>query len=196
MWYRLQGPDTAITRVAAGDRTVQTAQGVYLGSVDKPHGEEMSADTDFTAFADVNWAEGGKTANAVKLTSDLTGLTDHALLTFEAWRCGVPVIRAIHDGGDNCNTYMQDSSIDFKELGVSVDVTRAQWLVYNLSNNNYAYVKDVQKPSGQSKYCRVLLAEATDGTATAAADIDDDDVLLLMPRRYAQYPLSDYGLMT
>lgn len=196
IWYRLQGIDTAITVVAAGDKTVQSGQGVVLGSVDKAHGEEMTADADFTAFSDSNWAEDGMACNAVKLTSDLTGLTDHALLQFEAWRMQEPVIRAVHDGGDNCNTYFQDSSIDFKELGVSVDTTHAQWLLYNLSNNNYAYVKDVQKPSGQSKYCRLLTAEASDGTATAAADFDDDDVALILPRRIAQYPLSDYGLMT
>jgi hypothetical protein len=196
IWYRLQGNDTSITRVAAGDRTVQTGEGIVLGSINKMTAEEMTADTDFTAFSDSNWSEDGMQANAIKLTSDLAGLTDHALLMVEAFRSKIPVIRAIHDGGDDCNTYFQDSSIDFRELGVSEDTTRAQWLVYNLSNNNYAWVKEIQKPSGQTKYCRVLVAEATDGTATAAADFDDDDVLLLLPRQYAQYPLSDYGLMT
>lgn len=196
IWYRLQGIDTAITRVAAGDRTVQSGQGIVLGSIEKDHGEEMTADTDFTAFSDSNWAEDGMTANAVKLTSDLTGLTDHALLMFEAFRMQVPVIRAVHDGDTNNNTYFEDSSIDFKELGVSDQWNRAQWLIYNLSNNNYAYISEVIKPVGKAKHCRLRLAEATDGTATASADIDTGDVALILPRKYAQYPLSDYGLMT
>ena len=196
MWYRLQGPDTAITATAAGDKSVQTSQGVYLGSINKMTAAEMTADSDFTAFSDVNPVEDGMTANAVKLTSDLTGLTDHALLQFEAWRMQEPVFRSIHDGGDTVHTYWQDSSIDFKELGVSGPAAACNWLLYNLTNLNYAYIKDVQKPSGQSKYCRLLLAEAADGTATAAADIDDGDVALILPIRIAQYPLSDYGLMT
>lgn len=196
MWYRLRGLDTAITRVAAGDRTVQTDQGIVLGSMQPAHGEVMTADSEFTAFSDSNWSEDGMDCNAVKLTSDLTGLTDHALLQFEAWRMCEPVIRAIHDGGNNSNTYFQDSSIDFRELGVSAQHDRAQWLLYNTSNNNYCYVKDVVKPAGQRKYCRLLSAEATDGTPTASADFDDGDVVLVLPRRIAQYPLSDYGLMT
>jgi len=195
-WYRLQGIDTAITRVAEGDRTVQSGQGIVLGSVSAANGEEMTADTEFTAFSDSNWVENGLAVNAVKLTSDLTGLTDHALIQFEAWRMQEPVIRAVHDGGDNVNTYFQDSSIDFLELGVSAQYNRCQWLLMNKSNNNYCYIVDVQKPSGQSKHCRLVTAKASDGTPTAAADFDDGDVAYIFPRRIAQYPLSDYGLMT
>jgi hypothetical protein len=196
VWCRWQGIDTAITIVAAGDKTVQTGEGVVLGSISEKDGVAMSADTDFTAFSDSNWAEGDLTANAVKLTSDLTGLTDHALLLFEAFRMSEPVIRAVHDGGDTVHTYFQDSSIDFRELGVSGGAAECSWLLYNLSNNNYCFISDVVRPSGQAKYCRLMTAEAKDGTATAAADFDDDDVALILPRRIAQYPLSDYGLMT
>ena len=34
------------------------------------------------------------------------------------------------------------------------------------------------------------------GTATTAADIDTSDVVIVMPKDMAQYPLSDYGHMT
>lgn len=195
MWYRLQGIDTSITIVAAGDKTVQTGEGVVLGSINAAHGEEMTADTDFTAFTNSNWAENDLTANAVKLTSDLAGLTDHALLQFEAWRMMEPIIRSVHDGGAS-HVFWQDTDIDFRELGVSSQDGRAQWLLYNMSNNNYAYIKEVVKPVGQTKYNKLLLAEAADGTPTAAAAIADADVALILPRRIAQYPLSDYGLMT
>jgi len=163
IWYRLQGKDTAISRVAAGDRTVQTAKGFYLGHIPMKM-DEMDADADFTAFTDVNWKEDGMEANAVKVASDVVGMTDHALI------------------------------LDFLELGV-VSSTPPQWLVYNLTNQDYAYVGVVQKPSGQQKHCRATLVNAA-GTAMAAADIDDDDVLLLLPKYAAQYPLSDYGLMS
>ena len=194
LWYRLQGIDTSITRVAAGDRTVQTAQGIVLGHIEEDT-IDMDADGDFTAFSDSNWWESGYDANAIKLTSDLTGLTDHALLMVEAIEMQVPVIRAVHDGGDNCNTYFQDASIDFEKLGVTSSPTAPSWLLYNTTNNNYAYVGEVQTVSGKTNKCRVTLVTAA-GAAVAAADIDDDDVALLLPVRYAQYPLGDYGIMS
>ena len=185
IWFRAQGNDTGITRVAAGDRTVQTAQGVKLVYFDDiPH--KLSSDPTVVEAGD--WVH----ANGIQFTSDLTGLTDHAVLMVEAWRMDTPFVRAVHDGGDNKNTYFQDSSIDFQENGV---VGGQKWILYNLSNNNYAHIGAVQKPSGQTKYCRVTLVDSG-GTALTAADIDDDDVAILLPKDLAQYPLSDYGHMT
>ena len=194
LWYRLQGPDTSITRVAAGDRTVQTAQGLYLGHIAE-ESYDVDADADFVAFSDVNWVEGDKTANAIKLTSDLTGLTDHALCMLEAYEMDVPVIRSIHDGGDTKHTYWQDASIDFEKLGVITSPTKPTWVLYNTTNNNYAYIGEVRSVSGKANKCRLTLVNAA-GTAMAAADIDDDDVALILPRGEVQYPLSDYGLMS
>lgn len=193
-WSRFQGNDTAITIVAAGDKTVQTAQGIVLGSMEVDP-VDMTADTDFTAFSDSNWLEQGLSANAIKLTSDLTGLTDHALLTVEVWGIDAPIIRSTHDGGDTKNTYWQDSSLDFIKLGVVSSPTRPTWLLYNMTNNNYAWIGEVQKVSGKANMCRLTLVNAA-GEAMAAADIDDDDVALILPRAYAQGPLSDYGLMS
>jgi hypothetical protein len=36
----------------------------------------------------------------------------------------------------------------------------------------------------------------SNGAATTAADFDTNDVVLVLPKRDAQYPLSDYGHMT
>ncbi len=188
-WYRLQGADIAITRVAAGDRTVQTAQGIKLVNFTA---DPMDMTADLTAFTDVNWNENGKDANGVQLTSDLTGLTDHGLLCFEAWRSSVPIIRAVHDGTTSSNTYFEDSSVDFRELGVSGGQL---WLIYNFTNANYCYVGEVQKPSGKSKYCR-LTSVLANGNATTAADFDTSDVVYVLPKSHAQYPLGDYGIMT
>lgn len=194
MWFRLKGLDQDVTRVAAGDRTVNTGQGVVLGHMAKiPY--DMTADTDFTAFSDANWLENNMEANAIKLTSDITGLTDHAMMFYEAWRMDYPAIRAVHDGGDNCNTYFQDASIDFEKLGVVSSPTNPQWLLYNVTNNNYAHIGAVQKVTDKANKCRVTLVTAA-GVATSAADIDDGDIGILIPKMHAQYPLGDYGHMT
>jgi len=197
MWYRLQGNDSSLTTVAAGDKTVSTDKGVVLGHIEGvANGEEMTADTQFTAFTDCNWSENGLSCNAVKLTADAVGLTDHALLQVEVWGVQSPVIRAVHDGTTNNNTYFEDSSVDFQELGVSGQIDRCQWLLYNKSNNNYCYIREVIKPEGKQKYCRLITAKDSAGTPTTAADFDTGDVVYVLPRQIAQYPLSDYGLMT
>jgi len=110
----------------------------------------------------------------------------------EAWRQSVPVVRAVHDGTTSANTYFEDRSIDFKEQGVCGE---QQWLLFNITNTNYAHIGKVQKPAGQTKHCRLTLVDSG-GTAMAAADCDTSDVALIMPKREAQYPLSDYGHMT
>lgn len=193
-WFRLKGNDQGVTRVAAGDRTVNTGQGIVIGHLAKnPY--DMTADADFTAFSDANWLEDGKEANAIKITSDTTGLTDHAVMFYKAWRMGFPAIRAVHDGGDNCNTYFQDASIDFEKLGVVSSPTDPQWLIYNVTNNNYAHVGAVQKVTDKANKCRLTTVTAA-GVATASADFDDGDVCIILPKWAAQYPLSDYGHMS
>ncbi len=184
-WFRGQGNDTSITRVAAGDRTVQTAQGIKLVYFeDIPH--KLTADP--TSVEAGDWAN----ANGIQLTSDLTGLTDHALMMLEAWRIDSPFVRSVHDGGDAVHTYWQDTSMDFSINGVCGGQT---WILMNLTNTNYAHIGAVQKPTGLSKYCRLTLVDSA-GNPMSAADIDDDDVMIAMPKDSAQYPLSDYGHMT
>lgn len=186
LWHRIQGHDTAITRVAAGDRTVQTAQGIFLCAID---GNPADLGSDPAVFTDCNFTENGKVANAVKLTSDLTGLTDHALCLFEAKRSSIPVFRGVHDGTTSSDEYFEDSSIDFKELGVSGGQT---WIMINKTNNNYVHIGAVQKPSGKSKFCRLTSVTAA-GVLTGSADFDTSDVIYVMQKAHAQYPLGDYG---
>lgn len=183
-WFRAMGNDVGITRAAAGDRTVQSGQGVKLVSFDDiPH--KLTADPTEVEAGD--WGS----ANGIQLTSDLTGLTDHAVLMLEAWRLDTPVVRMVHDGGST-HTFIEDSSIDIRENGV---VGGQLWIVYNTSNNNYAHIGAVQKPTDKTKHCKATLVDSG-GTALTAAAIADADVLLLIPKDLAQYPLSDYGHMT
>jgi hypothetical protein len=184
-WYRAMGNDVAITRAAAGDRTVQSGQGIKLVKfTDVPH--QLSADPSEVEAGD--WAN----ANGIQLTSDLTGLTDHAVLMVECFRISCPFVRAVHDGTTSANTYFEDSSIDFKENGVQGG---QKWILFNVNNTNYAHIGAVQKPAGQSKYCRLTLVDSG-GTAMTLADSDTGDVAIIMPKDMAQYPLSDYGHMT
>ena len=184
-WFRGQGNDTGITRVAAGDRTVQTDQGVKLVYFDDlPH--------KLTAVPTIVEAGDWQKANGIWLTSDITGLTDHALLMLEAFRIDNAFSRGVHDAGDAVDTYFEDSSMDFQLNGVCGG---QKWILYNLTNNNYAHISSVVKPSGTSKYSRLMLSDSA-GTATTAADIDDDDVCIVLQKDMAQYPLSDYGHMT
>jgi hypothetical protein len=131
-------------------------------------------------------------ANGIKLDANITAIGDGSEAIVMAYPLSVPIVKCIHDGGDNCNTYFQDSSVDFMEAGVSSGQT---WLVINETNDDYGFVKDVQRPVGQKKYCRCTLAENEAGDATSAADIDDNDVLILIPKQWAQYPLSGVGAM-
>lgn len=182
-WYRGQGNDTGINADATGDRTVQTDQGVKLVYFeDIPH--------KLTAVPTVVEAGDWQKANGIQLTSDLTALTDHALLMCEAFRMDVPFTRGVHDGTTSSNTYFEDSSMDFAHQGVCGGQT---WILYNMTNNNYAHISSLVKVT--DKYSRLMLSDAA-GTATTAADIDTSDVCLIMQKDMAQYPLSTYGHMT
>ena len=183
-WARHQGNDNCIARVAAGDRTVTSGSGIKLVKFGEMSPHSITSDPSEVEAGQWNDADG------IQITSDAALLGNDQILLIEAWGMDWPMIRAVHDGGDTTHTYIQDSSIDFRDAGVSTG-----WIVYNQTNGNYSFAGEVQKPSGYTKYCRVTLVEA-DGTATAAADIDDDDVLFLYPKDCLGYPLSDLGAMT
>jgi hypothetical protein len=70
---------------------------------------------------------------------------------------------------------LQDTSLDFQELGVAKG-----WVVINASNDNRGLVDEVQRPSGQSRYCRVTIQDVS------AADFDDDDICFLIPPEVEQ----------
>ncbi len=185
-WYRIAGNDSSISRVAAGDRTVNTDKGIKLVKF------EVNSVFDQTSDPTVVTPNEYVDANGIQLTSDIAFLADDNLVFVEAWRMNHVFLKATHDGGDAVHTYMQDSSEDFKKAGVSGNQT---WLIYNQTNGDYAYVGEVLKPSGQTKFCRLTVTDA-DGNALAAADFDDDDVCYVFPKAAAWYPLSDITIMT
>jgi len=185
LWCRLMGNDASLSRVAAGDRTANTDKGIKL--VQFPDGP-LAITADPSA---VDPAEFYK-ANGIQITADVGFLADDNVVLVEAWRIQTPILKITHDGGDNCNAYCQDASFDFLECGVSGNQA---FIAYNLTNGNYAYVGEVQKPSGQGKHCRLTLTDAA-GNAMASADVDDNDVLYIVPVGAVQYPLSDLGIMS
>jgi hypothetical protein len=174
------------TTDSTGARLLDASDGLFLVKFSDPNDPENST---ITAVENGKWYE----ANGIGIDDDALPNANAAPFILEAWGLPFPIIRAVHDGGDNSNTYFQDSSMDFEEAGVSGGQS---WLIINVSNDNYAYVKAVQRPAGETKYCRLTTAEDSSGTATAGADFDDNDVCIIIPRQYAQQPLSGLGAMT
>ena len=186
IWLRVYSPDAALMVTATGGISIDTADAIQLVYfTDTP--DNISADP-----TELTTGEFYK-ANGVRIDTTLAIQTDNKLCVFEAWRGRIKAIWAKHDGTTSANTYFEDRSVDFREAGVCGG---QKWILYNINNNNYAFVKAVQKPSGQSKWCRVTLALNTAGDATTLADCDTNDIALLVPYQYAQYPISDCTVMT
>lgn len=175
--------------VTGGAALVGASTGIVLCEftedvTDLTHGGSDPAIVDATNYID---------ANGIKLSSTLDLLkTDHFVMV-EAWRMTFPWIKGVHDGTTSSNTYFEDSSYDFRKLGVSGN---GLWMIYNQTNGNYAYVKKVVKPAGQTNWCRIETATDQDGTATTAADFDTSDVCYIFPIEAAPFPMSDVGAMT
>jgi len=175
-----------ITVSATGGRALTTTEGIKLCKFTNSNILDVTADP-----ADVdgtNWWE----ANGISISSNVSLLENDIMLEIEAWKMDYIWLKAYHDGTTSNNTYFEDTSYDFKELGVSGN---GQWLIYNQTNGNYAYVKSVKKGTG-GKHSRIYTATDTVGTATTAADFVTNDVCFIFPRSAACYPLSDIGAMT
>lgn len=171
--------------VTGGAALVGASTGVVLC---KFVAEPIDTTSDPAIVDATNWPD----ANGIKLSSTLDMLkTDH-LVMIEAWRMNYIWIKGVHDGTTDSNTYFEDTSYDFKELGVCGN---GGWLIYNQTNGNYAYVKDVRKGTA-GKHSRVYTAVDANGTATTAADFDTSDVCYIFPVSAACYPLSDVVIMT
>lgn len=169
-----------------GIRALDTSHGITLVSFSDPNDPENATITDLEP---AEWYK----ANGVKIGSGAASIANTVPYVLEAWGMPFPIVRGVHDGGATKHTYFQDSSVDFEEAGVSGGQS---WIIINVTNDNYAYVKAVQRPAGQAKMCRLTLAEDSSGTATAAADFNDADIVIVIPRQYAQQPLSGLGAMT
>lgn len=186
VWYRMQGSDASFERVVAGDITVNTDKGIKL---------VQFTDTPVNTSSDPTAIDPGEfyKANGIQLTSDIAFLADNTVCFYEAWgMTGGPVIKCTHDDTTNSNTYCGDASYDFRDIGV----TPNNWIVVNATNGDWAYVKEVARPSGSRKYSRLYTATDRDGTATTAADFDTGDVFYVMPITEMWYPMSDVGAMT
>jgi hypothetical protein len=190
-WFlpMLASPDAIETVDSTGVRTLDGTDGIYLVQFDDGLGEHSGAGGAPTVLEPAEWYK----ANGIKITASCLPIANGNPYIVEAVRLQVPIIRTVHDGGDASHTYWEDSSVDFQEAGVSGGQS---WVIINETNDDYAYVKSVAKPSGQTKHCRLNLAENASGLATAAADCDDDDVAFVIPAGWAQYPLSGVGAMT
>uniref|UniRef100_A0A6M3ID61 Uncharacterized protein n=1 Tax=viral metagenome TaxID=1070528 RepID=A0A6M3ID61_9ZZZZ len=183
---------------ASGGLAITATGGIALGAAtaglclckfiepatDLTHGGAVPATVDGT-----NWID----ANGIKIAWVNTVLTDDTMLMVEAWRMNYILLKAYHDGTTNSNTYFEDSSYDFRELGVCGN---GKWLIYNQTNTDYAYIKSVNKPAGKTKWCRLYTATDAAGTATTAADFDTSDVCYIFPIDAAPYPMTMIGITT
>ena len=190
-WNRLTGNDSSTTITQATtdkNGVVSTSAGIKLVKFEDPN--DMSKQTADPTAVDVNeWYD----ANGIQITADVTWLADDVIILVEAWPVECPVIRVVHDGGDNSNTFVEDATYDLAKAGVGHG-----WLAYNQTNGDYAYVDRVEAPAAHPGIkCRAYLCtNPVTQAATAAADIDDDDVVFFFPPDCKQYPMSDIGAMT
>jgi len=184
LWFQGMANDASLGRVAAGDRSLLTNAGIKLVQfTDKP--SALSSDP-----SEVKAYEFWK-ANGIQVTSDAGLLADDKLvniLVFEA--TDLIVGPCTHDGDTNNASKCTDKDVDFEACGVS-----RGHIVYNQSNGNIAFVGSLEKYSGTSIYNTINLVESDLETATAAADIDTDDVFFVYPPNIV-YPRSDLGYMT
>lgn len=187
----LPSEDSIETIDSTGIRTLDASDGIRLikFTADEPGAVPGSGGTPSDVENGRFWE-----ANGIEITASCEAIQDGSPYCVIVHRMSVPIIRAVHDGTTNSHTYFEDSSIDFYEAGVS---DNGKFIIINESNDNYAYVGTITKPSGKSNHCRIYTFEnETLATATAAADFVTADVCYILPRQFAQSPLSGIGLMT
>lgn len=186
----LPAEDMIQTEDSSGDRALTTDHGIRLVKFDDEPGAVPGAGGTPSDVANEDWFN----ANGIEITSGVLAIANGTPFSITAHRMTVPLIRAVHDGTTNSNTYFEDGSIDFLKAGVSAN---GKFIIINESNDNYAYIGKIVKPNDKTKHCRLYTYEDENlVTATAAADFDTADVCFILPRQWAQSPLSDLGLMT
>ncbi len=165
VWYRALLDENAIAYTASGTASLAVSTGINLIRIEGVIGSGNETVTVVEANAVC-----GLHANGFRLESD-AGPNDNAeLLHYTAIRGSGSWIRGVHDGTTSSN-YFEDRSLDFRELGVTKG-----WVMYNFSNDNRCLVEEVQRPSGQTKYCRLTVP-----SSVAAADFDTADIVFVMP---------------
>ena len=161
LWYRTMAAGSEIGRTASGTRTYTSTAGITPISVIGEVGSEVVTAKESGDYFNINGfqVDAGAAVNG-----------DTIPLEWYAWGSGIFPIRTVHDGGDTCNTYWQDASLDFRDLGV----TKGMVLI-NIDNDDRVVIESIEKPYGEDKYCRLNFAVAL------TADIDDDDVGIIVP---------------
>ena len=186
----IPGEDSIEIIDSTGIRELDTSDGVRLVKFDDAPGTVPGSGGTPSDVENGRWWE----ANGIEITASCAAIADGNPYTVLVFRMSVPIVRAVHDGTTSSNTYFEDSSIDFFEAGVS---SNGKFIIINESNDNYAYVGTITKPSGKTRHCRIYTFEdETLATATAAADFVTSDVCYIIPRQWVQSPLSGIGLMT
>ena len=191
-WYlpMLATPDNIGTVDSTGNRELDGTDGISLCQFNDGPGELPGTGGTPTELEPAHWYK----ANGIKITASCEAVADGNPYIVEAYRLDSPIVRLVHDGGDNTGTYFQDSSVNLVEAGVTGD---GKSIVINESNDNYAYCGTISTPSGGTINSKCTTFEdAACSTATAAANFDDDNVLIVIPVMYAQSPMSGIGLMT
>lgn len=175
---------------STGVTELTTATGITLVKFSDEPGALPGSGGTPSAVEPGRWHE----ANGIAIGASAAANVDGNPFTVLCFRMTVPIVRAVHDGTSGADTYFEDSSIDFFEAGIS---DNGKFILINESNDNYAYVGAITKPSGKSNYCRIYTYEDESlATATAAADFVTSDVIYIVPRQWVQHPLSGIGLMT
>jgi len=162
-WYRALLDENAIAGTASGTLSLAVSTGVNLIKIDGPVGSEVVTVLEASGVK-------GLFANGFRIESDAGVNDDAELIWWEAIASQRRFIRAVHDGTTSSN-YLEDRSLDFRELGVT-----AGWVVVNFTNDNRGVVDEIQRPTGQTRYCRLTIAGGV-----AAADFDTADVCFIMP---------------
>jgi len=162
LWYRTMPADSELSRVAAGDRTYSTDKGIKPIMIEGVLGSEVVTELESADYF---------RCNGFQIEDDSPVNINATALHWYAWGSGPYPIRAVHDGGNTCNTYLEDSSLDFRDLGVTPG-----FVIINATNDDRGVVASVEKPTDKSRYCRLNI-----GGGVAGADIDDDDVCYVMP---------------
>ena len=186
----IPGEDSIEIIDSTGIRELDTSDGVRLVKFSDEPGTVPGSGGTPSDVENGRWWE----ANGIEITGSCAAIADGNPYSVLVFRMTVPIIRAVHDGTTSSGTYFEDSSIDFLEAGVSPN---GKFIIINETNDNYAYVGSITKPSGKTRHCRIYTYEDEGlATATAAADFDTSDVCFIIPRQWAQSPLSGIGLMT
>jgi|GEM_PF-1688726 len=192
IWMLPMAAAASIDTVDSTGVRVLGAAGVRLCKFSDPTGGGLPGSGGTPTIVEQGkWYDG---VDGIEINASQVAIADGVPYIVEAWGLDEPLlIRAVHDGTTSSNTYFEDSSIDFRKAGVS---DAQMWVVINITNDNWCYIKNITKPSGKANWCRCYTALDDSGTPTAAADFDTADVLILMPRAFMQFPQTGLGLMT